>query len=693
MKSIKSKIIISIVICTLLSSVPIVLLSMQNVYSTSNQGAETEMTLTCRNGKSEIDAQISKIEQSVDTLSSIVMEKLDFSKFKNNKTYVKQYTDSLLEDVFKFSENTDGAICAYVRYNPDFTEPTSGIFLTRNSTAEAFTSSTPTDFTMYDKTDLEHVGWYYIPVQNGAPIWMDPYFNGNVNIYMVSYVVPLYQDGESIGIVGMDIDFSQLTGMVEKTTVFDTGYSFLYGSDGTILYHPAYENGTALSQTGIDTSMSSFLSDSANAGQTKTYRMNGTKKTAVFYPLANGMYIALTAPNSEITSNAVGLSTALFGISAVCLLLCVALAVFLGFNLSAPIAQITKVIRQTADLDFQKSESGENLKKRRDETGIMATAVGEMRNVFRELVGDITEAENTILKDMDKLDTIMQTNSEMAEDNSATTQEMAAGMEETTASTTVITGDIGGIRQSTNDIRKLSGEGQEMSGEVKGRADRLQSTTDVSSSRALAMFEEMKVKTEAAMQQSKAVEQINGLTENIRHISSQTNLLALNANIEAARAGEAGRGFAVVATEIGNLSNQTFETVDGINEIVEEVNAAVSNMMECIRTIMEFLEHTVVPDYNSFRRIGEEYQADANSFADAMGRIYGEITELDGKISDIAETIENVNEAMGQSAEGVSLIAAKSSEAAAKTAQGYDLLNESRASMGKLREIIERFRL
>ena len=73
---------------------------------------------------------------------------------------------------------------------------------------------------MYEPTDLAHVGWYYIPVQNEAPIWMDPYLNENVNIYMISYVVPLYVDGESVGIIGMDIDFSELTDLVDSNKVF-----------------------------------------------------------------------------------------------------------------------------------------------------------------------------------------------------------------------------------------------------------------------------------------------------------------------------------------------------------------------------------------------------------------------------------------------------------------------------------------
>ena len=72
----------------------------------------------------------------------------------------------------------------------------------------------------------------------------------------------------------------------------------------------------------------------------------------------------------------------------------------------------------------------------------------------------------------------------------------------------------------------------------------------------------MKDKADAAVEQSKAVQKINDLTNEIKEISSQTNLLALNANIEAARAGEAGRGFAVVASEIGSLASQTLSTVE-----------------------------------------------------------------------------------------------------------------------------------
>ena len=121
MKSIRMKITVAIVLCSLITASIISLLSISDTRKLSNAAAENELVLTCENTGEEINALISRIEQSVDTLSDIAMRKLDFSTFKNNNTYVTEYTNGLLEDFYTFSEHTDGAITAYIRYNPEFT--------------------------------------------------------------------------------------------------------------------------------------------------------------------------------------------------------------------------------------------------------------------------------------------------------------------------------------------------------------------------------------------------------------------------------------------------------------------------------------------------------------------------------------------------------------------------------------------
>ncbi|MDE7018693.1 MAG: hypothetical protein K2P65_14195 [Lachnospiraceae bacterium] len=74
---------------------------------------------------------------------------------------------------------------------------------------------------------------------------------------------------------------------------------------------------------------------------------------------------------------------------------------------------------------------------------------------------------------------------------------------------------------------------------------------------------------------SEAVKEIGVTLNLINEISSSTNLLALNAAIEAARAGEAGKGFAVVATEVGNLANNTQESLKDVQAVTERIQQNV----------------------------------------------------------------------------------------------------------------------
>ena len=695
MKSIRMKITLAIVFCSLISAAIISLMSISNSRTLSNTDAKKELSLSCSNASKEINALISRIEQSVDTLSDLALSQLDFSRFKNSDSYVSQYTRNLMNDFYKFSEHTDGSICSYIRYNPDFTEPTSGLFLTRPDTQSAFDSVTPTDFSMYDKDDLAHVGWYYIPVANKAPLWMDPYLNENINVYMISYVVPLYVDGTSVGILGMDIDFGQITDLADRISVFDSGYAFLVSSDGSILHHKELPSGTSLTEynNGELAAVNDFLSDSANEGTTLGYHYNGTEKYLTFAELANGMKLVLTVPVDEIKANANLLSMKIFGFLLIGIIISIVLGIIISRTIANPIKQMTKIIKQTSQLNFQKDSRIERLMKQKDETGTMAKAVYDMRSVLRDLVSNMEQIKESLVSSMGLLDHVMKENNAISEDNSATTEKLASGMQETTANTTMIVSNINAIQDNVTDIQNLSEQEQKASQDIMARARQLRDSTSASTDKAMEVYESMKARTAEAIEKSKVVAKINELTDNILEISSQTNLLALNANIEAARAGEAGKGFAVVATEIGNLSNQTFQTVDGINQIVHEVNEAVSNMTECIQVIMHFLEETVVADYNSFSKVSERYEEDAQTFNNSMQHIYSEISDLNDKINSIAQTIENVNETISESTEGVTLIAEKSGDAVSKTLEGYNHLHESESNLNLLKTLIEKFEI
>lgn len=695
MRSIKISITLSIIICSLISSLVISYTSISDARTLSVKDTENELILTCENSGKEINALISRVEQSVDTLSEIAMQQLDFSQMPDNPEYVERYTADLMDEFETFAENTDGAITAYIRYNPDFTDPTSGIFLSRKSINDPFESIPPTDFTMYDKDDLTHVGWYYIPVANGAPLWMDPYLNENINIYMISYVVPLYVDGVSVGIIGMDIDFGQITDIADELSIFENGYAFITSSTGSVLHHKTIETGTVISEYngGEIASVEGFILDDNNQNsEILEYTLDGEDHRMAFTVLDNSMRLALTVENKEIIAGANFATLKIFGFFLFGLLISIVLGIIISSNIANPINTLTDIIKKTADMDLRKIKE-DNLIDRKDETGVMARAVRDMRIALREMITNMNQIKNNLDENMEYLDNVMQENNNMAEDNSATTQELAAGIQEAADNSSRIVDNVNAIKDNVVGIRQLTKQGQEQSEEIKDRAQQLSRYTITSSDNTLNMYHTMQSKTEEAIEQSKVVFKINELTEAIRDISSQTNLLALNANIEAARAGDAGKGFAVVATEIGSLANQTFQTVDGINEIVGSVNEAVFNMTDCIKEIMSFLENTVVKDYENFTRVGKKYEEDAIVFSQDMESIYQEISELNKRVEEITAAVGNVQEMISQSSEGVTVIADKSTTVVMKNQEGYENLRENKVKLNSLGEMIGQFGL
>lgn len=631
----------------------------------------------------------------MDTLSEVAMSNFDYDSFRQSKDYADTYTETVQQAVLDFANHTNGAVTVYLRYNPNYSNPTSGVFAQRQSVDSELQCLTPTDFSMYDESDVEHVGWYYLPVQAKKAIWMSPYMNENINIYMISYVVPLFaEDGTSIGIVGMDIDFSQITDLVDETKVYQSGYAFLTDASAAVMYHKNADEGTKLSD--LDSSLSKsadFIGDDGNQGKTMDYSYKNVNKKFAFYNLDNGMKLVLTAPVSEIYAEAYGLAKLIIIAMIVAFVLSAVIGVIIGTGMTRPIRQLTAVIEQTAKLDFRPTKEGGKLRKQKDEIGNMATKIHIMRKKLREMMGDLQQTQQVLESNAEDLNHLMKQNSAYAEDNSAATQELAAGMEETSANAAHIVENVGIMRESSDNIQRLAEDGEKNSGQIQERAGEMERISTESRHKTDQMYAVMKQKTDAAVEQAKSVQKINALTDNIKQISSQTNLLALNANIEAARAGEAGRGFAVVASEIGDLATQTLDTVSTIDEIVGEVNSSVSNMTECLTTIMEFLEQTVLGDYEHFAQVGEQYHADADTFQQIMQQTKEAVDALEQHIGEISSTVSEINSMVEQSTDGISGIAEKSGSTQNLVTEGYDKLQECTQSVNVIRDFVTQFHL
>mgnify|MGYP001118231054 FL=1 len=692
MKSIKARVLATVIVCTLLTSLICGGVSIINSRKTVYQDSQKEMQYACTNQADALNAQMSRVEQSVNTAYNVALQQLtDVQAFKTDKAYVDAFNVIMEQMLYEIGGNTEGALTAYIRYNPEFTEPDSGVFWSRGSDAENFEALVPTDFSMYSPDDLEHVGWYYIPVKNGKPTWMDPYLNSNINVYMVSYVIPIVVEGESIGIIGMDIAFDKFTTTVDHATVFETGSAFLVDAHGNIAYHKEIEAGTPVTQAEASGVMAGALADSAMEGLTVNYIYQGQEKDMCYRTLINGMQYVLTAPESEMKSAASRITMLIMIGMLIAVAISAVIGVIMGLVITRPITQINDIVSETAEFNFSKNENSDKLCKRQDESGSMANSLREMRASLRGMVQDIKRTYSDLDDTLEKLSDTTEQVKGMSGENTETMLGLAAAMQETAASMETVNHTVNQIKERAQVIRDNSLEGEKTSLESRRRADNLKDTTGEAQNKTTQMYRGVQEKSASAMEQARAVEKINQLTQSILDISGQTNLLALNASIEAARAGEAGRGFAVVADEIGGLAAQTSSTVSNINNITTEVNQAVGNMESCLQEILSFLEGTVLKDYSDFMGVAEKYTQDASDFEKNMKAIGFEVETLLSAIVEIAESVDSITLIVVEAADNISSIAQKSQDVSNLVEGNSALMETNSENVVKLKNIVDMF--
>ena len=694
MRSLKNKIILNSCICVLITSLLIGVIGIQYSCFITKETNQELMQYTCENSANKMNIIISSVEQSVRTLAYASTDALkNLDAFKSSNAYVNSYSNGLVASAEALGNQTPGALNIFVRFNPEFTAPTSGLLLSRRNTKMHFLQADPPALSPTNLADPNNA-WFTEPVNRKEALWLSPYYNELVDTYVVTYVSPLYKENTLIGVVGIDVDFVVFKKIIQDTQLHGDGYAFLLNDELQVLSHPTISFNSTLASAApeLDALLATCDSTSSHSNLI-AYNYDNTNKALSYFTLNNGMKLFLTAPVAKIYSKCIDLTYFIIVVCLISIIISTVVNYLLGRKITKPIKLLTTIIDNTSKLDFRIGDDNNALFTLKDEIGDMARAIKNMHDKLSEMVGHIDQAAHTMALSTTHLTEVTKKVSTMCMDNSATTEQLSAGMEETAATTTAMAENLTEIEKNAKDISELSLSGQHASVEIADRAHHLKEETLVMTEKIATMFQDVSEKTQAALEKAKAVETINELTDQITAIADQTSLLSLNATIEAARAGEAGRGFSVVATEISHLAQQTADAVCSINKMVAEVTDAVNSMSNCITLTNHFLGKDVLDNYKTFNDIGDHYTEDANAFSCDMTEINKAISALSLNITQITEAIEGISITITEASNGVLNIANKTSDMVIETSRSTDIATQTSTSLEDLKKIVASFTL
>ncbi len=289
----------------------------------------------------------------------------------------------------------------------------------------------------------------------------------------------------------------------------------------------------------------------------------------------------------------------------------------------------------------------------KDEIGESSAGINRFIETLQGIMSNIISNSHTLDGVVGSVASSVASSNDSANDISAIMEELSATMQEVSATTNNVSDSTGSAEEMVKDMAEqtdmLSGYAQQM----KIRAVELEKGAKENMDNTSTVINQITEEMQEALDNSKSVEKVSQLTDEILSISSQTNLLALNASIEAARAGEAGKGFAVVADEIRQLADSSRETANNIQSINEMVILAVQGLVKSSEKIISYINDTILPDYGSFVKSGQQYSDDAVHIDESMTAYAENARNILERMTEIAEAIEGISQAVEESANGV----------------------------------------
>ena len=325
-----------------------------------------------------------------------------------------------------------------------------------------------------------------------------------------------------------------------------------------------------------------------------------------------------------------------------------------------------------------------------DEIGKMKKAFNDTQDALKNIIGTLKDTSNGLLNASNTMSSGTKATATGVDGVSSASLDLAnasTAMAQDVTDINTNMAELGAIMErSVSSAAALSDASNEIGSVTKEGNKVVEELADINN-KSLTAFQSI---FDAISEVEKSADEISSASEMISSIANQTNLLSLNASIEAARAGDAGKGFAVVADEIRQLSDQSKESVDQINEILGRLHESTNGAIEksnVVKSMVDKQNEAVAQTKESFSSIVASVATVENAIADI------EIinNELNGKTKVIEDSVSSLS--------AISQENAATSEELSATAQTVQMnvdnlrntQDDVESSSGGLSEIVGRF--
>lgn len=478
-----------------------------------------------------------------------------------------------------------------------------------------------------------------------------------------------------------------------KVSGMDSSYAYIVSADGTMMYHPTPEK---IGQPVENDAVKSLLAEIAKGNRPEpdviTYLFKGVAKYASYYIGSNMDYIVIvTADESEALSSVSMMMQRTLGGSAAALVFYSIIGFLIAAIIVKPIERATKMIVKISELDFTDRENLQaSLNRRKDETGVMAKAIGTLRkelaDVIRSITGQSVELHdasnamnNSAYETSQSVDQFEKAINEIAQGATSQAQET-----QTATENVILMGNM--IEETNNEVEKLRNNARSMRDSGDKALNILAELNNINQKTKEAIqtiYEQTNMTNESALK-------IKEATDIITDIAEETNLLSLNASIEAARAGEQGRGFAVVASQIQKLAEQSNDSArqiaDIINLLITDSEKTVETM-EDVKAVIEQQNEHVINTGKAFM----EVKTGIDSSVESVREITAKTKQLDDARVKVVDVVQNLTAIAEENAASTEETSASASEVGAIMGTISDNAQQLNTIADELKNSIKQF--